>query len=702
MAVGYPERFRPHPSSREELFNSLIVVNGDGENVANYRKSSLYYTDDTWASEGGGFYGGYIGGLGNVAMGICMDINPYKFKAPWAAFEFAFHVLEVRANVVIVSMAWNTLEDAKTFNSVPEEPDMDTLTYWVRRMEPIIRAEREDEIIVIFANRCGVEGDAVYAGTSAVIGIQNGEVCVYGLLGRGVKELLIVDTDGPSFAKLADRPEGLADSEEEVNLDDPMSESPSTSEKEEDEFESEGAVYLDGRNYTPTQDVSSGQGYPSPRATASYQKKVFTQDSYTTQTQNPPREVPTYRRQASPRDGYSPRFAAARGEHSPRVGSPREGYSYSPTERRSPRVPSPRDWYASNEPSPRTQAPEGAYGWGGEEPDLASPVFPEPTPQSARPKLAISTGPETLPPVSKKAAPRGVQPGNFFTSRDLCTPPETPFDDEPQPYVQQQWPPSSSFMYTPKEPEWPPEPQARRATPAIPHNRLDISRPSSRNVPSRPSSRTQEVKLSDLNDARKDVRSKPSSRSRNASRNRDVDRRPTPGPAERPPKLRSKRSKPSINAPSPIPEDSFDRVQKSGLLAKNPVQNARDSDFPWNSITIAASPSVFQTTFNRAETFPRQQPQSATGWEGSSRPERLMTRRKSISEFAHEPTNNLPLLQPTIFSAVEPKMSTDRMWAVATESLAPKRPKTAFSTKERVARPVAEQLKPDRLSPLSV
>lgn len=70
VAVGYPERTRI-PSGEEEFYNSLIVVNGDGETVANYRKTFLYYTDETWASEGDGFYQGEIQGLGQVAMGIC-------------------------------------------------------------------------------------------------------------------------------------------------------------------------------------------------------------------------------------------------------------------------------------------------------------------------------------------------------------------------------------------------------------------------------------------------------------------------------------------------------------------------------------------------------------------------------------------------------------------------------------------------------
>jgi hypothetical protein len=85
---------------------------------------------------------------------------------------------------------------------------METLTYWVQRLEPVIRAEGEHEIIVVFCNRTGFEDDAVYAGTSTVLGISDGEVNVYGILGRGVKELLVVDTDDAPFAKLVQRADG--------------------------------------------------------------------------------------------------------------------------------------------------------------------------------------------------------------------------------------------------------------------------------------------------------------------------------------------------------------------------------------------------------------------------------------------------------------------------------------------------------------
>ncbi|ETS00023.1 carbon-nitrogen hydrolase [Trichoderma reesei RUT C-30] len=203
VVVGYPEKVDPTLNwpTDPEYYNSAIAVNGDGETVANYRKTHLYYTDETWALEGShGFFAGRLPGLGQTAMGICMDLNPYKFEAPWNKFEFGQHVLDSGARLVIVSMAWLTNENPQEFTSTPLEPDSMTLLYWVSRLEPLIRADSNQEVIVVFANRCGIEGDATYAGTSTVVGIQSGEIWVYGIMGRGETGLLVVDTDSePKF-----------------------------------------------------------------------------------------------------------------------------------------------------------------------------------------------------------------------------------------------------------------------------------------------------------------------------------------------------------------------------------------------------------------------------------------------------------------------------------------------------------------------
>lgn len=104
-------------------------------------------------------------------------------------------------------MAWQTSEDAQSFSCAPQEPDLETLTYWIKRLEPLIRVERTDEIIVVFSNRTGISGEKLFAGTSCVLGITDGEVIVYGMLGRGEKKFLVADTSKPPLGKLIYRPQ---------------------------------------------------------------------------------------------------------------------------------------------------------------------------------------------------------------------------------------------------------------------------------------------------------------------------------------------------------------------------------------------------------------------------------------------------------------------------------------------------------------
>ncbi len=72
MIIGYPEKaISTSGPASPEYYNSTVTVSPIGDTVANYRKSFLYYTDDTWATEGTGFYSGEIPNLGKVALGIC-------------------------------------------------------------------------------------------------------------------------------------------------------------------------------------------------------------------------------------------------------------------------------------------------------------------------------------------------------------------------------------------------------------------------------------------------------------------------------------------------------------------------------------------------------------------------------------------------------------------------------------------------------
>ena len=49
-----------------------MLVSPQGNVVTNYRKTFLFTTDETWATEGQGFFAGDVPGIGNMAMGICM------------------------------------------------------------------------------------------------------------------------------------------------------------------------------------------------------------------------------------------------------------------------------------------------------------------------------------------------------------------------------------------------------------------------------------------------------------------------------------------------------------------------------------------------------------------------------------------------------------------------------------------------------
>lgn len=72
VICGYPEK----SSSGSECYNTAAIVDGEGDVVGNYRKRHLYYTDDTWATEGPeAFYGKDLGRLGKTVLGICMDLK---------------------------------------------------------------------------------------------------------------------------------------------------------------------------------------------------------------------------------------------------------------------------------------------------------------------------------------------------------------------------------------------------------------------------------------------------------------------------------------------------------------------------------------------------------------------------------------------------------------------------------------------------
>lgn len=174
-----------------------------GTMVGHYRKNFLFMTDLTWCSEpsnhlgNGEFFAEHMPAPVDkkMALGICMDINPYKFSAPFESYEFSSHTRDSGAEVAAICMAWTSLiltpEDV--LGKGKDQPDLETLDYWIKRFQPVVGGHRS--VILVIGNRCGVEGNEVYAGSSMIARVGKGIVEVYDILGKGEERALIVDTE---------------------------------------------------------------------------------------------------------------------------------------------------------------------------------------------------------------------------------------------------------------------------------------------------------------------------------------------------------------------------------------------------------------------------------------------------------------------------------------------------------------------------
>jgi protein N-terminal amidase len=210
VTVGYPETIPSEDATTQATnYNSTVTVSPLGHVIGTYRKRFLYYTDETWAKEGdgntspSGFFAGALGALGHVSMGICMDINPYKFLSRWTDYEFASHVLSARTPLVVVNMAWLTRLTPQELTELPLRPDEETFAYWIERFQPLLEAdgrtgEDAGPIVVVCANRCGIEGNACFAGTSAVFVVEAGKVSIFDVLGKLEEKCMVVDLARPA------------------------------------------------------------------------------------------------------------------------------------------------------------------------------------------------------------------------------------------------------------------------------------------------------------------------------------------------------------------------------------------------------------------------------------------------------------------------------------------------------------------------
>lgn len=225
--VGYPELYEPTKS----IYNSAVMTNSTGNVIANYRKTFLYETDEKWGcseppknnfQDGGMFPLTAVTANGlNTQVGICMDLNPYKFETPFENYEFANAAIKNKARLILCPTAWlhpdspdidNTLvsADEKTEalvdllteqkNGLAAQPSMSTVQYWMQRMFPFLEGKALDDKPVLFAlcNRFGAEDHTVYAGSSSIFVLNSkNEVKFkyFGSLGQATEDLLYAEVD---------------------------------------------------------------------------------------------------------------------------------------------------------------------------------------------------------------------------------------------------------------------------------------------------------------------------------------------------------------------------------------------------------------------------------------------------------------------------------------------------------------------------
>jgi protein N-terminal amidase len=234
--IGYPEVYD------STIYNSTTLIAPNGKFLQNYRKTFLYEADEVWGcleNPQKGFKSFplildkqyYINpdscreyNVVQTNIGICMDLNPYKFEAPFNEFEFSLSCFAQKVKLILCPMAWLSPDSpstkseltrdekvaqskpfAKFFNNenpatinsdpttknpvyeltsqdstndqqfIPQIPSVSTVNYWILRFFPFLGHKNSipnkyyKKVHVVACNRVGQEDDVIYGGSSLII-----------------------------------------------------------------------------------------------------------------------------------------------------------------------------------------------------------------------------------------------------------------------------------------------------------------------------------------------------------------------------------------------------------------------------------------------------------------------------------------------------------------------------------------------------
>ncbi|KAI5957601.1 NTA1 [Candida theae] len=212
------EGSRLKQGQEEVIYNSCAVFNRSGELIHNYRKTFLYETDEQWGcleNPHKGFPPVQLSfnkkemsttsvsnddGTNSILtnFGICMDLNPYKFEAPFNKFEFSAQCYHNKSRLIICPMAWLSQQSPSIKNDLTKEeklrqaelvelpankPNMETINYWILRFFPFLAHKysympkwwsNDEKVSVLISNRVGREEDVIYGGSSCILQFNNG------------------------------------------------------------------------------------------------------------------------------------------------------------------------------------------------------------------------------------------------------------------------------------------------------------------------------------------------------------------------------------------------------------------------------------------------------------------------------------------------------------------------------------------------
>ena len=128
--------------AENKVYNSQLVARPDGS-ATWYDKRHLYDADEAWCTEGANPFQSLSNVILNerLGLGICMDINPYRFTGPGG--ELASFHRDAGTSILAFSSAWceNHPSDPphvvrREHGVAPAARQRQTIQGWLRRLAP--------------------------------------------------------------------------------------------------------------------------------------------------------------------------------------------------------------------------------------------------------------------------------------------------------------------------------------------------------------------------------------------------------------------------------------------------------------------------------------------------------------------------------------------------------------------------------------